>query len=63
MGKIFVPAKTIEGARKQWKKEVNPKYWTLKNVRLATHKEYPHKRTHGYKTYALIVRKRKRIKK
>ena len=55
---VIVPAKSIEGARKQWKKEVNPKYWKLIKVRLAKPSEYPYKRTRGYKSYALIVENR-----
>jgi len=57
--KIFVPAKSIGGARKQWRKEVNPEFWSLVKIRLARKDEYPYERTHGYKTYVLLVTKRK----
>lgn len=56
----IVPAKTIAGARKQWKLQANPKYWKLKKVRLARKDEYPYERTHGYKSYALIFARKSR---
>lgn len=59
MGKVIVPAKNIQGARKQWGKQFNAKYWSLTKVRLAKKGEYPHKRTHGYKSYALFARKKR----
>ena len=56
---VVVPAKTVSGARKEWKKQGLTKHWTLRRIRLATKKEYPYERTHGYKSYALIVVKKK----
>ena len=62
--KIFVPAKTMLGAKKQFKKEVNSKYWELVGVRTAKPREYPYGRTGGYKTYVLLVKNKKcKVKK